>query len=77
MPAITQASKKYNLSDNTTLLKSYLNLIYEVDGKILQLTPKDYKSEDELLLEVSWIEYLNNNGFEVVEVVRSNQGQAA
>jgi Ser/Thr protein kinase RdoA (MazF antagonist) len=62
----------YQIDDSELkLIKSSSNLIYESKNRILQFTPTSYKTKQELLKEVSWIEYLNKNDFEVVQVIRS------
>jgi len=69
---LKEASRMFKLGNSEwKLIKSQINYIYENKSKILQFTPLEYKSTRELLIEVNWIEYLNKNGFEVVEIVKS------
>ena len=70
------ASKLYNIPhQDLTLLQAYSNYIFATKTKILQITPAAYRSASALAIEVDWINYLNQNGLEVVKLVKSTQGR--
>ncbi|MEL7121186.1 MAG: phosphotransferase [Bacteroidota bacterium] len=75
---LKEASKMFRLGNlDWELIKSQINYIYGSESKILQFTPLEYKLTNEILIELNWIEYLNRNGFEVVEIVKSRKDNLA
>lgn len=71
---LKEASAKYELKNREwKLVKSAINFIFESKDEILQFTPIKYKLKNELLIETSWIEYLNQSGFEVVKLIKSKE----
>ncbi|MEM9886807.1 MAG: phosphotransferase [Bacteroidota bacterium] len=70
------AAQHYEMKlEQAKLLKGYSNQIYECGDKIFQFTAKQYKSSEEIGMELAWMNFLRSKGVNVAEVISSKRGK--
>ncbi|MFE8703566.1 phosphotransferase enzyme family protein [Cytobacillus sp. FJAT-54145] len=71
--------QQFNLNEENKKLGDFENYVFEVFKDqtpfILRITHSSHRSEDQLLSELDWVNYLHNQGVNVPKVLTSNNGK--
>lgn len=76
---VAAAASQWHATGQTTLLDDVTNFVYAFEGPagraILRLTHSSHHTEDEIIAELDWVNFLARNGVSVCRPVPSHNGR--
>jgi Ser/Thr protein kinase RdoA (MazF antagonist) len=76
---VKAAARQWGATSEPELLDDVTNMVYALDcageKRILRLTHSSHHTEDEILAELDWVEYLISHGVAAAQPLRSRGGQ--